>query len=142
MADDERTPRLPGYMTEDLQPRIVSGPAEYNDEPSGPVVVSVVHRKQTVMGYLWADDAGDAAGFVSSADGGPAAINQFTVWLERLRDAKARGLTPRQALDELIATGATERDVPGPLGSPVPFEQITALGWNPPPSAAPNAGRR
>ncbi|MEV8539004.1 hypothetical protein [Streptomyces sp. NPDC051572] len=64
--------------------------------------VTVVGADGTVLGYAWANDEDDAAGWVTRKAGGPPAFNEGVLWSIRLHDAKARGLRPVEALTELI----------------------------------------
>jgi hypothetical protein len=115
----------------DWEPEVIKPFPEYNDRPTGPVLVSVVKRHGQVQGYLWADDAADAADFLPARDAGEDAINLGTSWMLRLRECKKRGLTPTQALSELIAEGDTGLGEPGPLGDPVSFQQLQAAAGPP-----------
>jgi hypothetical protein len=109
MADAPWPPSgVPGYMTEDLPFKSAGGITEHGHKPTSPVNVSVVKRHGAVMGYLWADDSADAAGYLPSYDAGAVAVNVATDWILRLREAKARRLTPSQALGEFAAEGPTE----------------------------------
>lgn len=103
---------------------------EYAYEPAGPVVVSVVRVRGEVWGYLWADDAADAADFLPARDAGEPAVN-LSGWMERLRACKARGLKPSEALEELVAAGDFGDGVPGPIGAPVSYEQVQKLAGPP-----------
>lgn len=96
----ERRRQTPGYMTEDLAPRITGGPPRYTSQTEGPVVYVAVTAGR-VIGYLYANDADDAAGWVPRHDATPDEQNLAAAWIIRLRDAKARGLAPVAALHEL-----------------------------------------
>ncbi|WP_336206951.1 hypothetical protein [Nonomuraea sp. LPB2021202275-12-8] len=52
----------------------------------------------TVLGYLWASTTDEAAKYVARRDAGDAGVNAGVAWVQRLRWAKATGLTPLQAL--------------------------------------------
>ncbi|WP_433246631.1 hypothetical protein ACQPYK_45570 [Streptosporangium sp. CA-135522] len=51
-----------------------------------------------VVGYLWAAVTDDAARYVAREDSGDAGFNAGVAWVQRLRWAKANGVTPLQAL--------------------------------------------
>ena len=53
-----------------------------------------------VIGYLYANDEDDAAGWVPRVGATPAQLNLASPWMRMLRDAKRRGLVPTAALDE------------------------------------------
>jgi hypothetical protein len=119
--------RAPGFMTEDLHPRFVDGPPEYANRTDGPVWVSTVLVGEEVFGYLWADDAADAAGYRADRRAGAPGVNQGSTWWPRLREAKGRGLTPREALVELVGAGGVDGAVPQPLTGPMPFAELEAM---------------
>ncbi|MBK9386115.1 MAG: hypothetical protein IPN34_14985 [Planctomycetes bacterium] len=94
--------RPPGYLTEDLQLQI-SGPARYTSSTDKPVEhIMLADGSGTVIGYLYANDDDDAAGWVPRATATPAQQNLATPWVMWLREAKARGIRPSAALDELL----------------------------------------
>jgi hypothetical protein len=93
--------RPPGYMTEDLELQ-VSGPPTYTSRTDKAVAyVTLADREGAVIGYLYANDEDDAAGWKPRPAAGFAAQNLAAPWMRKLRDAKKRGLTPTEALDEL-----------------------------------------
>ncbi|MFH8638194.1 hypothetical protein [Streptomyces goshikiensis] len=79
-------------------PRFTAG---YGRRASGPVRCVPVLGSTEVLGYLWASDAEGAASFepceAADLDGYRAGL----VWLDRLREAYDRGLSPTAALVEL-----------------------------------------
>lgn len=89
---------------EDLQFLVEpGGPQRYNRDSSGSVqYVTVANAQGSVIGYVWANDEDDAAGWIVRKDGGSEAFNEGDVWVDRLYDGKARGLTPSEALAEMI----------------------------------------
>ena len=121
---------LPGRMT-DWEPEIVRSIPNYKHRPAGPVLVSVVRRNDQLQGYLWADDSADAAGFLPAREAGAAGVNLGGSWILRLREPKKRGLRPTQALAEFVAEGDTGLGELGPIGDPVPFEQLRAAAGPP-----------
>lgn len=80
------------------------GPAGYAPGTDGPIrYAPAVSGDGTVLGYLWAADDEDAAGFVErSAAGTVNASNAADVWQRRLRRAHERGLPALIALREWI----------------------------------------
>jgi len=109
-----------GYRDEDLEFKPVSGPQRYGYTASGPVRYVVVANQDGVIGYLWACDPDDAAGYEYRRSAGDVAANAGVPWYQRLRTAKARGLRPSQALAELAADPGdpvTGRVVPGSEGT-------------------------
>jgi hypothetical protein len=109
-----------GYRNEDLEFKPVSGPPRYGHTASGPVRYVVVANQDGVIGYLWASDADDSAGYEYLRSAGDVAANAGVPWYQKLRSAKADGLTPTQALERL-ASGPDDpvigRIVPGSEGT-------------------------
>ncbi|MGI5425829.1 DUF6508 domain-containing protein [Streptomyces sp. CA-179760] len=104
---------------EDFQFKLVAGPARYSIRTDGPVAyLSVADRTGTVIGYLWANDEDDAAGWVVPPGLSPDAVNAGGRWVRALRDGKARRVAPTAFLAEL-ARGANDCElshvVPGSL---------------------------
>ncbi|MET7857698.1 hypothetical protein ABZS81_10780 [Streptomyces sp. NPDC005318] len=80
--------------------------------------LAVADRNGEVIGYAWANDEDDAAGWVVRKAGGDKAFNEGSVWAVKLHDAKARGIAPTAALAEMIQeSDPTKRShvVPGSL---------------------------
>ncbi|GGT08765.1 hypothetical protein [Streptomyces chromofuscus] len=116
MSDEQP---LNSRFAEDLQMKQVAGPATYSRETDGPVAyLSVADRTGTVIGYVWANDKDDAAGWVVPAGLSADAVNAGGRWLRALRGGKAREIAPTTLLAEL-ARGANDTDlshaVPGSL---------------------------
>ena len=95
--------RAPGYMTEDLQMRIISGPPSYTTRTDGPVD-HVMLRTTTgeVMGYIYVNDDDDAAGWIPLAGASPHAQNLAAFWIRILRDLKGRERKPSEALAQAL----------------------------------------
>ncbi|MEU3512396.1 hypothetical protein ABZ733_31855 [Streptomyces longwoodensis] len=90
-------------LTEPLQFEEVAGPPRYARTTDKPVqYVTVANGQGTVLGYVWANDEDDAAGWTVRKSGGDEAFNRGALYVSRLRDAKARGITPTAALAELL----------------------------------------
>ncbi|MFE7246181.1 hypothetical protein [Streptomyces sp. NPDC057582] len=98
-SENQPNPRF----EEDMQLKRVAGPPRYNRVAQGPVqYVRVAADSGETLGYVWANDEGDAAGWVTPPGLGPNEINAGAAWLRKLRDAKSRGLAPTVLLAELV----------------------------------------
>ncbi|SEF44300.1 hypothetical protein SAMN04489712_10137 [Thermomonospora echinospora] len=71
---------------------------DYPASTDGPVRYLPVTRGDTLLGYLWASAADDAAYYVGRTDAGADGWNAGVPWVLRLRRAQREGLTPLQAL--------------------------------------------
>ena len=102
-------------MTEDLEPRIVGGPPRYTSRTAKPVQhIALATADGQLIGYLYANDEDDAAGWVAVAGLNPAGWNLATPWIRMLHEAKERGLKPTAALEEIQrAPNPYTRVVPG-----------------------------
>ncbi|HEY0640176.1 MAG TPA: hypothetical protein VGD67_21310 [Pseudonocardiaceae bacterium] len=83
--------------------RTVDGLATYRFTADGPVQYVLVAGDEGVLGYLWASDDADAAGFEARRSAGDEAFNAAMAWLQRLREHKAVGLPPSQAIAQLTS---------------------------------------
>ncbi|MFF5185210.1 hypothetical protein ACFY30_15735 [Streptomyces sp. NPDC000345] len=106
-------------FAEDLPFTEVDAPPTYSRQTGGPVAhLSVADETGTVIGYVWANDGDDAAGWVVPPGLPARAVNAGASWLRALRGGKARGLAPTALLAEL-AQGANDNKlshaVPGSL---------------------------
>jgi hypothetical protein len=103
----------------------IAGPPRYNRVAQGPVqYVRVAADNGVVIGYVWANDEGEAAGWVVPPGLGAAEINAGAAWLRKLRDAKARDIVPTTLLAELIRDTS---DIQGSHVVPGPPAECTAL---------------
>ncbi len=92
-----------GPFSEDLQPRMVSGPPKYTSKTDRPVdYIVIADQRDVVIGFFYANDEDDAAGWQAHATASPQAQNGISSWIRKLRDAKARGIKPSAALDAMI----------------------------------------
>jgi hypothetical protein len=93
------------------------GPPRYRDRSDKPVHYFTVVDKQggAILGYVWACDEDDAAAYRPRQAAGGQAINEGISWITRLREAKARGIRPSQALADFLA----DPEPPG-RGRPLP----------------------
>ena len=105
--------RAPGFLTEDLHPVQVGGPPRYTSRTDRPVEhIAIADQDDELLGYFYANDEDGAAGFVARPAAGPAAYNLTWRWVRMLHDAKARGIPPTAALDEMIRAGVDSTDNP------------------------------
>ncbi len=126
--------RPPGYMTEDLEMREVSGPPKYTSRTDRPVEhVTLRTTAGEVMGYIYVNDDDDAAGWQSQAGSSPAAQNHASFWLRILHDAKKLGLKPSAALDEMLrATDPSSHVVAGSRTTSINLAALKALATQQP----------
>ncbi|MET9148416.1 MULTISPECIES: hypothetical protein [unclassified Streptomyces] len=82
------------------------GPVDYASTADGPVQYVEVVDGQGTLGYLWFQDASDAADFIPRADRGVEGMKAGVEWGRRLRAHKESGLTPSRAVAELSAETA------------------------------------
>ena len=124
---------VPGYMTEDLQPREISGPPRYTSRTDKPVEhITVVTQDGKPFGYFYANDDDEAAGCQPLAGASPDEMNLFPPWNRMLLDAKKRGCKPSAALDEMyLATHRNSRILPGSRTTSASLEALKALAGEP-----------
>ncbi|ORT59281.1 hypothetical protein [Streptomyces sp. CB03238] len=89
--------------TDQMLARLPSDAVSYSLETESPVEFVEVAVGDRVIGYLWASDVDDAAGYEPRTPAGDDAVDAGPTWLTRLSDAKNRGLSPTQALRDLSA---------------------------------------
>lgn len=123
----------PGYMTEDLELRVVSGPPAYAARTSKPVEhITLKRTAGEVMGYIYFNDDDDAAGWVAQAGASPEAWNDAAFWTRILRESKASGLKPTEALRELFAaTNSRSHIVPGSRSTSPSLAALKAIAGVP-----------
>jgi hypothetical protein len=73
-------------------------PESYADTTESAVRFVPVLKGAAVMGYLWAAVTDDAADYIPREDADVDGFNVSVEWVQRLRWAKANGLTPLQLL--------------------------------------------
>lgn len=139
----------PGYMTEDLTFREVSGPPSYKGVTEKSVeYIAIASQGDVIVGYLYANDEDDVVGWQPRPAAGHQAHSTYYPWMMKLRDCKARGLKPSAALDELVRDGTDDpvnpasHVVPGSrtqAGSLAALKQIA--GVQPPPEEPVSRGR-
>lgn len=98
-------PRLNEDLRFEVEP---GGPPRYHSTTEKPVhYLTVADAEGRLIGYVWANDEDDAAGWVTRKAGGPPAFNEGILWATWLHDAKERGIAPTAALAEMVrASGA------------------------------------
>ena len=92
------SPRLTDSLLFTVLP---GGPRDYARATDGPVQYVAVATGDVLLGYLWASEQEDAAGFVPRAAAGDDGLNASVAWTLELRARKERDLPPVQALAEL-----------------------------------------
>jgi ADP-ribosylglycohydrolase len=121
-----------GPMSEDPEFRTVSAPDGFAWRTASAVRYVPVTRAGAVLGYLWAATGDDAAAFVVREAQGQDAFNASVAWVERLRWAKAQGMSPLQALrhwagaPEDRRAGAVERGTEREAGSLAELQEVAA----------------
>ncbi len=137
MNVEKETPRFVKRTSnphfEDEGPVLVTGPPEYASQTRNPVqYVAVANPSGTVIGYLWFSDEDAAARWIPRR----VAPEEGGVWIGRLRDAKARGLRPSEALAEAIRDSpASSHVVPDSAAEAPNSDAVRGLaGWPPPES--------
>ncbi|MEV5983997.1 hypothetical protein AB0L85_03165 [Streptomyces sp. NPDC052051] len=107
----------------------------YEAETSAPVDFVEVSIDERVIGYLWAAENADAAGYEPRTPAGHLAIDAAADWLAYLSQAKRRGLSSREALREATRWKGTERSgtvAPGSLhraSSPEDVQDLSGREW-------------
>ena len=100
--------------TDRLLEQLPEGAPQFDNVTESPVNFFEVASDGTVIGYLWASAADDAAGYEPRTPMGEAALDAAVEWLGRLSEAKARGLSPTRALHELALSRADSRGALSP----------------------------
>jgi hypothetical protein len=107
------------------------GPPRYSPTTDKPVrYLTIADRAGEVIGYAWANDEDDAAGWEVRKAGGDEAFNKGARWARRLHDAKARGVPPLSALAEMVRESdpaAGSHVVPGSLTAAPNFDFVARL---------------
>lgn len=122
-------------LNEDLLFNVApGGPPRYSHLSNKPVqYLTVTDSHGQVIGYVWANDEDDAAGWEVRKAGGDEAFNKGARWARKLHDAKARGLAPTAALVEMIHESDPTKSshvVPGAL-TEVPNADVVRRLANP-----------
>ncbi|MFI2599593.1 hypothetical protein ACH5AC_02510 [Streptomyces sp. NPDC018693] len=72
----------------------------FETQAESPVTFAEVALRDQVIGYLWASDSENAAGYEPRTPAGDISLDAGKEWLARLSEAKRRGLRPSDALRE------------------------------------------
>ncbi|MFF9571915.1 DUF6508 domain-containing protein [Streptomyces sp. NPDC014685] len=108
-----------------------SGAPRYRGTTDKPVRhLTVADARGVAMGYLWANDEDDAAGWCLRPAGDSAGFEDGLTWSGKLNEAKARGLAPTAALAEPAGgagPGTVGRVVPGSLATAPSLEALKEL---------------
>jgi hypothetical protein len=139
----------PGYMTEDLTLRVVSGPPSYKGITEKAVeYIAIANQSDVIVGYLYANDEDDVVGWQPRPAAGNDAHSTYYRWMMMLRDCKARGLPPSAALEELVRVGVDHPEKPRSHVAAGPRQQAASLaalkeiaGALPPPDETAPRGR-
>jgi hypothetical protein len=123
---DRREP-VSGWQSPD-EPRFrtVRAPDTYPKLTDGPVLWAPVSKSGHLIGYVWAAETGDAADFFLRP-GHPMHepwLNTRVTWVDRLRQARAQGLTAVEALEQW---GRHPEEATGELGARQRAESLHAL---------------
>lgn len=112
------------------------GPDTYAPTTGGPVrYAPAVSGDGIVLGYVWASEAEDAAGFVERAAAGTVnATNAAAVWRRRLARAHDRGLPALRALREWIGEDPAAGHTPEPTDATGTSPEWRLAGALPPSS--------
>lgn len=78
----------------------------YGSSTGTPIRYLPITRGAEVLGYLWASESDDAAGYVKQAAAAADGLRAGALWRSRLAEAKGEGLTPAQALRRWIGAPA------------------------------------
>lgn len=107
-------------------PSSLDGYADWTDTPVRYVPVAEGNR---VLGYLWVADSEGAAGYEPRSAAGEIAYDAGVIWLQRLCDAKARGITPTQALQEFLLLDGPDAggELLGTAGEITELEELREL---------------
>ncbi|MEU5161748.1 ADP-ribosylglycohydrolase family protein [Streptomyces sp. NPDC020875] len=83
--------------------RITGGRPRYENRTDGAVqYVAVADTQNALVGYLWYNDADEAADWLPIKSGDSRASSHGGAWLDRLGAGKERGLTPSQTVTESL----------------------------------------
>jgi hypothetical protein len=135
----------PGYMTEDLQLREVSGPPSYKGLTEKPIdYITIANQSDDIIAYIYANDEDDVVAWLAR----PGVHSGYSPWMHKLRALKARGVAPSAALDELTRDGTDAPDDPRSHVVPGSRQRAASLaalkqiaGVQPPPSEPVSRGR-
>lgn len=102
---DARDKEYKGPLSQDVVFEQVGESPNFSRTSSSQVEYLEVVASGEVLGFLWASDEADAAGFAIRKAAGGVANNAAVAWNKELTKARANGLSPVRALQRL-AEGA------------------------------------
>lgn len=97
----ERRPR--GPLSEDVHFNRLNESIYYNEGTDRAVFFIPVVEGKVILGYLWYAEDDGAGRFQPKRSAGSLGNNASIAWNQLLRKAKADGLTPSAAINQLIA---------------------------------------
>ncbi|KOX02601.1 hypothetical protein ADK65_07685 [Streptomyces sp. NRRL B-1140] len=110
---------------------VAQGQPKYRTRTDKPVRYLTVVDKEggAVLGYVWAGDEDDAAAWAPRKAAGGRALAEGGHWHARLQEAKERGLSPSQALSEMLSNpeGNRGRALSGSLTDAANADVVKAL---------------
>lgn len=98
-ADVPHSSRWDDYIGNRLLP---SDKDEYAETANGPVSYLALRDGEQVLGYLWWSDAEGAADYLGDLRAAPRGFAAGPPWRDALLRAKARGLSPSDAVHEFL----------------------------------------
>lgn len=113
-----------------LLQQLPSGSVHFETQTESPVTFVEVAVNDKVVGYIWASDNDDAAGYEPRTPAGDLALDAGKEWLTRLSEAKQRGLSPSGALHTLSSSPGNAQSgtvVPGSLRKSPSLEALQDL---------------
>jgi hypothetical protein len=99
-----------GPLSADLFGTFTGGRPHYGNRPDGPVQSYELLLHGRVMGRIWWDLTGEAAGYVASPHQGDLAHNISGRWTKKLSESRGRGLPASEAVAELLIPGVLPPD--------------------------------
>ncbi|MFD9863354.1 hypothetical protein [Streptomyces alboflavus] len=116
--------------TEELQSRLPSEAPQFATETDLPVSFVEIAMNGETVGYLWAADGDNAAGYEPYTPAGDVSVEAGVHWLEWLSDVKASGAAPSHALRLPAPEGGESTSgmiVPGSQGVADSLEDLQEL---------------
>ncbi|MBY8855883.1 hypothetical protein K7711_05280 [Nocardia sp. CA2R105] len=99
----------------------------YPDEAVGELVYLTASLRGSVIGYVWAAAADDAAGWLPLAEAGPDGVVAGGLWRSRLMGAYSEGLTPLAALRRMRILRNPAEDTFGRIEPDATEQRIASL---------------
>ena len=99
-----------GPMSADLFGTFTGGRTRYSNLSEGPVQSYDLVLDDRVMGRIWWDSTGEAAGYLASPHQGDLARNLSMRWARKLSESRGRGLPASDAVAQLLVPGVLPPD--------------------------------